>query len=139
MVCQATSDLERVMVVPTGTYWASRSTYPEYFQRESSRGDIRKNAENDPKVFSEKIAPKLGITYRFVGEEPFDSVTHEYNEAMKRVLPLHGIQLVEIPRKANSQSIISAKRVRYCLSMNLTEELDELVPASIKRMLLLEE
>lgn len=57
--------------------------------------------ENDITLFAQKIAPHLNITYRFVGEEPEDSVTNEYNLAMKRILPKKRIQLVEIPWRKN--------------------------------------
>lgn len=137
MVSQGTSDLERVMVVPSGPYILSKNTFPEYFEKINDE-DLKKNTEDDITLFAEKIAPKLGITYRFVGEEREDKVTNEYNEAMKRILPHYGIQVVEIPRKANSQSVISASRVRQCLSENRMEELDELVPASTKRILFFE-
>ena len=137
MVCQGTSDLENVMVVPSGPYILSRNTFPEYFQKLEDE-DLRRNTEDDITLFAEKIAPRLGITYRFVGEEREDKVTNEYNETMKRILPLHGIQVVEIPRKADSQSVISASRVRQCLSENRLEELDELIPASTKRILFFE-
>ena len=137
MVCQGTSDLEHIMVVPSGPYILSKSTFPEYFEKISDE-DLKKNTEDDITFFAEKIAPRLGITYRFVGEEREDRVTNEYNKAMKRILPLYGIQLVEIPRKANYQTVISASRVRYCLSMNCMEELNELVPASTKRILFYE-
>lgn len=137
MVCQGTNDLERVMVVPSGPYILSMHTFPEYFQKIDDE-DLKKNTEDDITLFAEKIAPKLGIKYRFVGEEREDKVTNEYNEAMKRILPSYGIQVVEIPRKANGQSVISASRVRACLSANHMEELDELVPPSTKRILFYE-
>lgn len=137
MVYQGTSDLERVMVVPSGPYFASRRIFPEYFLRIIDE-NLGKNVENNVRSFAEKIALKLGITYRFMGEEREDKITHEYNEAMKRILPSYGIQAVEIPRKAASQSAISAKRVRQYISENRLEELDELVPASTKRILFCE-
>lgn len=137
MVCQGTNDLERIMVVPSGPYILSKNTFPEYFEKISDE-DLKKNTEDDITLFAKKIASKLGIKYRFVGEEQEDKVTNEYNEAMKRILPRYGIQVVEIPRKTNSQSVISASRVRRYLSMNQMEELDELIPVSTKRILFYE-
>lgn len=134
MVCQGTADLERVMAVPSGPYILSKNTFPEYFQKIDDE-DLKKNTEDDITLFAEKIAPKLGIKYRFVGEEREDKVTNEYNEAMKRILPRYGIQVVEIPRKTNSKAVISASRVRHCLSTDHMKELDELVPASTKHIL----
>ena len=138
MVCQGTSDLEHIMVVPSGPYILSKNTFPEYFLKVSDE-DLKQNTEDDITLFAEKIAPKLGISYRFVGEEREDKVTNEYNEAMKRLLPRYGIQVVEIPRKSNKQVAISASRVRHCLSMNHMEELNGLVPASTKRILFYEQ
>ena len=137
MVCQGTSDLEHIMVVPSGPYILSKNTFPEYFQKIDDE-DLKKNTEDDVTLFAEKIAPRLGITYRFVGEEREDKVTNEYNEAMNKILPRYGIQVMEIPRKENSQSVISASRVRQCLSTNRMDELDMLVPASTKRILFFE-
>lgn len=134
MVCRGTAGLERITVVPSGLYILSKNTFPEYFQKTADE-DLRKNTEDDITLFAERIAPALGITYRFVGEEREDEVTNEYNEAMKRILPDHGIRVVEIPRKANGRSAVSASRVRDCLSVDRTEELDELIPASTKRLL----
>lgn len=138
MVCRGTSDLERVMVVPSGPYILSKNTFPEYFEKIDDE-DLKKNTEDDITLFAEQIAPKLGITYRFVGEEREDKVTNEYNNAMKKILPRYGVQVVEIPRKANGRSVISASQVRQCLSENRMEELDELVPASTKRILFCED
>ena len=137
MVCQGTSDLENIMVVPSGPYILSPNTFPEYFQKIEDK-NLKKNAKEDITRFAERIAPKLGITYRFVGDEREDKVTNEYNETMKRILPRYGIQVVEIPQKSDSQSEISASRVRQCLSQNRMEELGELIPASTKRILFYE-
>lgn len=134
MVCHGTSDLKNIMMVPSGPYILSKNTFPEYFEKINDE-DLKKNTEDDVTLFAEKIAPKLGITYRFVGEEQEDKVTKEYNEAMKRILPRYGIHVVEIPRKVNGWSAISASRVRQCLSMNHMDELDELIPVSTKRIL----
>lgn len=35
---------------------------------------------------------------RFAGEEPFDPVTRVYNEAMRSILPRHGIEFCVLPR-----------------------------------------
>lgn len=134
MVYAGTAGLKNVMVVPCGHFILSRMTFPEYFIKETDE-EILENTENDVRLFAEQIAPPLGITHRFVGEEPEDEVTSIYNQAMKRVLPAHGIQLVEIPRKQDGQGAISATRVRRCLKENDFEGLDTLVPTSTKNIL----
>lgn len=36
---------------------------------------------------------------RFVGEEPFDAVTRQYNEAMKLIMPKYGVEVCKIQHK----------------------------------------
>ena len=67
----------------------------------------------DISLFGKYICPTLNITNRFVGEEPFDNVTRQYNNAMRKQLGNYGINFVEIPRKALLDGeIISATKVR---------------------------
>lgn len=47
---------------------------------------------------------------------------------MKKILLAYGIELVEIPRKQDGKTVISASRVRRCLVENDLEMLDALVP-----------
>lgn len=133
-VYEGTRDLENVKVVPSGPFILSQTSFPEYFIKEADE-DVAENAENDIRFFAEHIAPHLHITHRFVGEEPEDVVTSEYNLAMKRILPKHGIKLVEIPRKENNGTYISASRVRKCLDDYEVERLKELVPDSTMQVL----
>jgi len=79
-------------------------------------------------IFAEHIAPVLGINVRFVGEEPLDSVTKQYNDTMRRILPNHNIEFVEIPRKEQSGEVISASRVRKLLDTKSFEAIEKIVP-----------
>ncbi len=134
MVCSGTGDLKNVMVVPSGPFILSKTTFPEYFVKTADE-DMVKNVENDITFFAERIAPHLNISYRFVDEEPEDMVTNEYNLAMKRILPENGIRLVEIPRKERHGKYISASSVLRCLEAHDMDGLDRLVPESTKRIL----
>lgn len=134
MVCEGVSDLKNVKVVPSGPFILSRTSFPEYFIKESDE-DIVENIENDITFFAERIAPYLNISYRFVGEEPNDRVTNEYNLAMKRILPKYGIELVEIPRKEQGDRYISASLVRKYLMDGDTMNLTKLVPVSTVKIL----
>lgn len=122
-------DLENVMVVPSGQYILSQMTFPEYFLKIEDE-DLIRNVEYDITMFAERIAPRLGITYRFIGEEPDDSVTNEYNKAMKRILPNKGINVIEIPRKKVGSMIISASLVRKHLNDDNAEAARDLIPES---------
>ena len=86
-------------------------------------------------TFVEKIAPQLGIQCRFVGEEPEDEVTEQYNMAMKKILPQYGMDLIEIPRKMVNEKPISASLVRECIEKGNIDQLAELVPVSTRAFL----
>ncbi|MCH5249304.1 MAG: adenylyltransferase/cytidyltransferase family protein [Lachnospiraceae bacterium] len=134
LVKAGVSDLQNVMVVPSGKFILSQITFPEYFLKVEDE-DLIKNVEYDISLFAERIAPRLNITYRFVGEEPQDAVTNEYNQAMKRILPRKGINVIEIPRKENDNDIISASLVRKYLEDDDRTNLKELIPKSTWKIL----
>lgn len=128
MVVEGTKDIKNVIVVPSGEFILSQKTFPEYFVK-IENDDVSRNAESDINIFAKGIAPKLNIKYRFVGEEKTDNVTAEYNKAMKKILPKHGIELIEIPRKVGMNGKpISATCVRALLDEGKFEEVRELVP-----------
>lgn len=134
MAYEGVADLDNVMVVPSGPFILARTTFPEYFIKAKDE-DLVENVENDISLFAERIAPYLNIKCRFVGEEPEDGVTNEYNLAMKRLLPRSGIELIEIPRKEQNGKYISASSVREYLEDNDLEKVKELVPESTIRLL----
>lgn len=134
MVSEGTSDLNNVIVVPSGPFILSKATFPEYFIKEED-GELIENVENDIRIFAKKIAPRLNIKFRFVGDEPEDKVTNKYNLAMKKILPLNGIELVEIPRKKQNGKYISASSVRRNLEKGDFDELRQLVPESTYRIM----
>ena len=64
-------------------------------------------------AFFKKHRPGIEFKKRFVGEEPLDPITNQYNHALLEVLPKNGIDLIVIPRKPSSDgNPISASRVR---------------------------
>lgn len=134
MVKNGVLDLGNVMVVPSGSFILSQTSFPEYFIKETS-DDIVEHTEQDIRTFAEKIAPQLGINYRFVGEEPNDNVTNQYNLAMKKILPQYNIELVEIPRKEVNGKYISASLVRRYMEESNREKLVELLPETTRELL----
>lgn len=129
MVKRGTCDLENVSVVRSGKLIISSETFPNYFTKDRwhSQEDICLN--EDLRIFAQYIAPVLDIQYRFVGEEPTDYVTNQYNIAMKRILPdIAGIQIVEIPRLEASGTVISATTVRECYKKKDFSRMSALVP-----------
>lgn len=135
MVKEGTNDLDNVIVFPSGNFILSDYTFPEYFVKTIDT-EIEENMEYDIKIFAECIAPKLNITYRFVGEEKSDFVTEKYNRTMERVLNTYDINFVEIPRKQIDGKTISASMVRKYLLNGENEDAYMMCPKSTRDYLM---
>ncbi|MCL1880253.1 MAG: hypothetical protein FWF71_06540 [Actinomycetia bacterium] len=121
--------LSNVEVLPSGNFIISTLTFPEYFQK----GDLQEVAidpSNDVDLFGRHIAPALGISIRFVGEEPLDKVTLQYNQTMQRLLPDLGVDVEVIARIEHGGAPISASRVRRLLATRDFAAIAEIVPAT---------
>ena len=127
MVDDGTRDLENVLVVPSGRFIISSLTFEEYFNKSSLQERVI-DPSLDVSVFAKEIAPCMNITKRFVGEEPLDTVTRQYNESMAKILPEYGIEFVEIKRCSAAGEMISASRVRELWEKGETGELLKFVP-----------
>ncbi len=89
--------------------------------------------EIDLKIFRQYLASALGVTHRFVGTEPFCTVTAKYNHDMSfwletPSLPYPPISLVEIERLKYHNTAISASWVRKLLAQGDGETIRKLVP-----------
>ena len=134
LIDEGTADLNNVIVVPSGRFVLSSLTFSEYFNKSELQDRII-DTSLDVTVFAREIAPCLHITKRFAGEEPYDQVTRQYNEAMYRILPEYGIEFIEIPRKERDGEAISASRVRALLEKKDFNEIKSLVPECTFRYL----
>ena len=65
-----------------------------------------------------------------MGEEPIDNVTNQYNRALERILPMNGIEFIEIPRIKIGDKVISASEVRRLLKEKNWMEIKKNVPES---------
>ena len=115
MVEAGCAHLTNVTVCRGSSYIISAATFPSYFIK---KADDAANAqiELDLDITARHIAPALGATVRFVGSEPADELTRNYNAAMKRFLPQHGIEVVELPRLEKDGIIVSASTLRQMLA-----------------------
>lgn len=138
LVQTGVADLGNVIVLDSAHYIVSGATFPTYFLKKDDP-IARIQMELDVTLFGSRIAPFFGITRRFVGTEPCCPLTGGYNEAMKRILPLHGVEVVEIERKQTDTGVISASRVRELLALNDFSRLSEFVPETTLAYLLSEE
>lgn len=133
LVKEGTAHLPNVRVHPSGPYMISSATFPTYFLKEGEDA-ARLQSELDITLFASRIAPVFHISKRFAGEEPFDAVTRNYNEAMIRLLPQYNISFLKIDRITSEgpdgrAEVISASRVRSLLKESgVTAEVLSLVP-----------
>lgn len=131
LVVLGIAHLSNVALHDSGPYIISNATFPSYFLKDES-AVIAGHARLDLAVFT-KIAEALGITRRYVGEEPTSVVTGLYNRIMAESLPRAGIECVVVPRKEAAGSPISASTVRRCLKTGDWDALRALVPESTLR------
>ncbi|MDR1931775.1 MAG: [citrate (pro-3S)-lyase] ligase [Spirochaetales bacterium] len=127
LVRAGVSHLPSVYLHHTGPYLVSSVTFPDYFLKDTVSARAV-NTVLDLTIFAERFALPLGISCRFVGEEPFDPVTREYNRQMQEFLPRYGIRVTEIPRLETGGLAVSASRVRKLLKEGNPEAVRELVP-----------
>ena len=127
LVREGVADLGNVIVLDSSHYIVSGATFPTYFLKQDDPV-ARIQMELDVILFGSRIAPFFGISRRFVGTEPCCPLTGGYNEAMKRILPVFGIDVVEIERKQIFSGVISASRVREIIGNGDLSGLEPFVP-----------
>lgn len=126
LVQEGTAHLKNVVLHDSGPYIISNATFPSYFLKDDA-AVIQGHAKMDLTIFV-RIARALGVTVRFVGEEPTSQVTGLYNEIMAAQLPENGIDCVILPRKEILGKAISASTVRAALQAGDWQTLSQLVP-----------
>ena len=130
MVEEGTKDLgDKVKVIGSGKYVISKETFAQYFDKEDIVTEVE-NMDYDLRVFGEVVCKYFDIKTRFVGEEPNDVVTANYNETIKRILPEYGVDVIEIPRLQVGDDIVSASKVRELLGEGELEAIRDYVPQS---------
>lgn len=129
MVRRGIADLDNITLLKTGKWMCSKFTFPDYFSKDSLQDKVILNPTKDIDLYGKYIAPAIGATMRFAGEEPLDLITRQHNNFMKNKLPDYGIEFCEIPRKTlDDGQVISASKVRKYLKEKNFEELEKLTP-----------
>lgn len=123
---QGTADLDKVTVIPGGRYAISSLTFPAYFSRDAARSRLQ--SQIDAEIFVRHIVPSLGVTDRFLGEEPFSPSTAIYNEVVAERLARAGVGVHIIPRLTAGGAAVSASEVRRRLASGSPEDVRDLVP-----------
>ena len=134
LIEDATAHIPNLLYHECGPYIISSATFPSYFLKDET-DVIEGQARLDIAVFVQ-IASTLGISARWVGEEPTSQVTGLYNNIMSEELPKANIECRIIPRKTADGRAISASHVRECLKDGNLDALRNLVPESTLRFFL---
>jgi [citrate (pro-3S)-lyase] ligase len=132
---EATAHLANVTVLDTSRYAVSAGTFPSYFLKRLD-AVAETQMRMDLTLFAQRLAPAFHIVRRFVGREPLCATTAAYNALMAELLPLQGVQVVELPRITQGTGPISATRVRAALAAGQNDGLADLVPPATLAFLL---
>lgn len=127
MAVEGTKDLPNVKIVAGGPFQATRNVFQEYFVKVEPT-DMRESATADTLIYAEIIAKRLGITYRFLGDERHNPKMQFFNELMKEILPSYGINVIELPRAQTHGHSISASLARNAAANGDRETLLANVP-----------
>ncbi len=134
LVQQGTQHLKNVYIHDTDDYMISSAVFPAYFLHTVDQM-ASAEAKLDAAIFS-KVAKRLSITRRFVGDEPLSPTTNLYNQALLASLPREGIEVTVIPRLEAGDAPISASRVRKAIMDGEIESLSGLLPETTYQYLL---
>lgn len=138
LVEEGLKHLNNVILHKGEDYIISSATFPSYFLKKQEEV-VKTHSLLDIQIFTNYIVPALGINRRYVGEEPLCELTKTYNNTMKEVLPLSGVELIEVPRIIIEKQITSASRVRELIKEDRFAEIKELVPDTTYKFLVSEE
>ncbi|MDR1703040.1 MAG: hypothetical protein LBR56_09695 [Sporomusaceae bacterium] len=127
LVRLGTKDMPNITIIPSGRFIISSLTFTDYFGK-SQMQEREIDPSLDVEIFGRYIAPKLGINIRFAGDEPFDTVTHQYNATMQKILPQYGVEFEVIPRQEINGTVISASMVRELLKTKNFDDIAKIVP-----------
>lgn len=141
LIRQGIAHLKNVQMVKGGMYIVSGAIFPAYFLKNETTSDVmEKQAELDVQIFANYVVPALGIKRRYVGTENYCVTTAAYNQAMKKILPEAGVELIEVTRKATGDdagqpNYISASKIRDAIKKDKLDDLLDFLPDSTRDFL----
>ncbi|MGJ8547025.1 MAG: hypothetical protein ACSHWZ_16385 [Sulfitobacter sp.] len=128
MVEAACAHWPNVKILRGGQFVCTEYIAPEYFDKDAV-DQVGGDFHLESFYFGTFIAPELGITKIFLGEEPICKVTRAYNAHMQIAMPHYGIDLTIIPRIAAADgNPISASRVRAFAKEGNWQAVQQLMP-----------
>lgn len=136
IIRNSTSSFKNIIIAPSSQYTISSAVFPSYFLKSLSEA-AETQMMLDLNIFSSHIANALDASIRFVGSEPKDILTLNYNTMMHNILPKKGISIDEIDRLTDTHGQpYSASRVRQAIEeQRLGDALSMVAPAAIPALL----
>lgn len=126
LVKDAVAHLNNVYVIGSTEYLISSITFPSYFIKDlTDEAEIQ--MELDAVVFNDYFMPIFKIDKRYVGTEPMDFFTKNYNDVLKKVLKE---KLIVVERLLLNKRVVSATLVRDLFKKKRFNALKSLVPPS---------
>jgi len=146
MIKKGVSHLSNVRMLKGGQYIVSGAIFPNYFLKNESFNQIsQKQADLDISIFAKYFVPILNIKKRYIGTENYCKTTSAYNDAMHRILPNSGVEVIEIKRIAigvdeeSNPNFISASKIRNAIKNDDLVNILDFLPEVTKDFLLSEE
>ena len=124
IVKNAIKHLSNVILIPSGPYIISSLTFPTYFLKTLSAASLA-YMELDVMIFYQYFMPILEIDHRYVGDEPKDPMTNQYNQTMKKIFES---KLIIIDRITHQDQVISASYVRKLAKEKRFDDIKKIVP-----------
>ncbi|MCD4827749.1 MAG: hypothetical protein K8Q99_08230 [Acholeplasmataceae bacterium] len=122
--------LKNVYIYPSTDYMISRATFPTYFLKDQNSMEVY--TKLDVSIFKKYFMPIFEIDFRYVGQEPLDPLTNQYNQSLIELLVN---QLKVIDRKTYKDNVISASYVRLLAKQKKYDELKKVVPKATYKFL----
>ncbi len=129
MTTMALSDMDDVIVLPSGPYIISRDDFPKGYLSETM-GAAPAHAALDSMVFCH-VCRSLGISSAFAGDEPRDELSEIHLNALRQECAGNSIMLKVAERKRLGDRYISSSLVRQALEDKKMDEVRSLVPENI--------
>lgn len=126
MVKDGLSDIEKVIILPSGPYLISRSDFPEGFLSEDL-GPAPAHAVLDSMVFCH-VCLSLGIKTAFAGDEPRDELSEIHLNALRQECRKNNINLKVAERKRLGERYMTSSLARQAIADKDVDELKQIVP-----------
>lgn len=127
IVQETLKEMDNVQVLPSGPYIISSKTFPTYFMKAVNERS-REYAKLDALLFKKYFVPFYGITKRYLGSEPMDLATAQYNETLLEILPPECEVIIMDRLETDDGKVITASRVREAAKLGQFDAIKEVVP-----------